>query len=907
MPFLYIDRSEVYVEVDGALLPASSYTWASPAQIKLTASPESLSGKSVRRYRKTNIDTPAATFRAGGFDHNDLNLALRQGLHFDQESEGRLGDAEAELGRTLRAPDDMAALPVAADRAGKSLVFGLSGEPGLANVPSDVTLNVFPVFVDTTLNAIGTAFSATQKFVVTAGYSSVGDKGGALWRWRSTMPSHPGRFVNVGEAGGWFEHYDAVVCPEHVGAFGADTAAGLVDQSALLETAAEIANGRGMPLTARGKFYRSDRRRSMLSVVPREGSATLLCFSASSPWRTTSSPVPVLSPYGAVRSDTVAGEVPLTLISQGYRTFYEAFPRVAEVTLSGGGQSVRRLVTVAYCGLGHSPNFNVSPVDAEFGAGQFGDVVSYISDDGGSSWQGPYVVCGNMLGPDAGKYSYTAALGVNHDGELVLITRQISTPGEDTRTTVVMRSRDGVQWSQPIPIVCSTIEEFAGTLNPLGQPFSCSVFGDIVRSPDGKTLFALGTCGGTTSVTFDSRTGTVGNTTKYLMRSTDGGTTWYWQRIIRTDKVPTAINPGLTEGVPSTYFLTRDDRVFPSAATGVNALSEEGVIIPVSAKEIVVIHRTGGVSTMGCSSYTTDGVTWQATSEATSGSIEQTGYAMPQAGHTLTINGVPHVAVHIGMRWSNSAPASKPFSVYTAVCPVDKLMAGSTTDWRIVRRQSFQRIFETDLTHVDAWRDCYVGVVFDPGSGLALFVIHDETGTSRTSLLYSYRIPLLDIALSDITADTVTAGKLKVTHSATNDGAWFEMQDAYTGHDNQAAVGGIKFYGSSGTLHLQMGRIGSNGAVDFNNLLPEANNGGFIWRVMIGGVSTVVGTLSKSGFSAGAGIPINVPVLAALPAATGDGWAAPGSNAKAYAVPSQNALVVAGPTGWVKYTGVPIV
>lgn len=66
--------------------------------------------------------------------------------------------------------------------------------------------------------AIASSASATTTYLRTAGYSAVGDYGGALYKKVASEPSHAGKFQDA--LGAWFELVEPVVTPEMFGAVG---------------------------------------------------------------------------------------------------------------------------------------------------------------------------------------------------------------------------------------------------------------------------------------------------------------------------------------------------------------------------------------------------------------------------------------------------------------------------------------------------------------------------------------------------------------------------------------------------------------------------------------------------------------------------------------------------------------
>src|SRR5690606_30088029 len=71
---------------------------------------------------------------------------------------------------------------------------------------------------DTRSTAFAESFPVNVQFVETAGYSSVGDGGGALYKKVSSEPSHPGKFQSAD--GAWWELVNRDVVVENFGAAG---------------------------------------------------------------------------------------------------------------------------------------------------------------------------------------------------------------------------------------------------------------------------------------------------------------------------------------------------------------------------------------------------------------------------------------------------------------------------------------------------------------------------------------------------------------------------------------------------------------------------------------------------------------------------------------------------------------
>lgn len=152
VPFDYIDKEYVFVEVDGE---AVDFTWSTDAVVQLATAPAKGTGN-VHIYRSTlassmlavfSDDTP---FMAKYVDKDNTQL-----LHLIQETssnsavrddeitaaweaaaEDLRADVEDQLGRTLRTPDSISIINASAsERAGKMLTFNAQGAP-ILGVPS---------------------------------------------------------------------------------------------------------------------------------------------------------------------------------------------------------------------------------------------------------------------------------------------------------------------------------------------------------------------------------------------------------------------------------------------------------------------------------------------------------------------------------------------------------------------------------------------------------------------------------------------------------------------------------------------------------------------------------------------------------------------------------------------------
>lgn len=83
VPFPYIDRAHVYVDVDGILAP---FGWVNDATVGLSAPPAV--GSTIKVFRSTPKDRPLVTFyNAQTLNVDHFNLGLRQAMYVAQELE----------------------------------------------------------------------------------------------------------------------------------------------------------------------------------------------------------------------------------------------------------------------------------------------------------------------------------------------------------------------------------------------------------------------------------------------------------------------------------------------------------------------------------------------------------------------------------------------------------------------------------------------------------------------------------------------------------------------------------------------------------------------------------------------------------------------------------------------------
>lgn len=84
VPFPYLDKSHVYVSIDGVELAPSAFTWPSDGSVKITAG-NPTAGAIVERRRRTP-DDPLVTFAPGNLEAADLNTGVLQPLFLAQEA-----------------------------------------------------------------------------------------------------------------------------------------------------------------------------------------------------------------------------------------------------------------------------------------------------------------------------------------------------------------------------------------------------------------------------------------------------------------------------------------------------------------------------------------------------------------------------------------------------------------------------------------------------------------------------------------------------------------------------------------------------------------------------------------------------------------------------------------------------
>lgn len=566
----------------------------------------------------------------------------------------------------------------------------------------------------------------------TSGYAAAGDGGGGLYRRVETQPTHAGRVQS--DDGAWWELvHDGSVRIEQFGGFGAAShTGGMTDASAAFVAASAYAKAAGVPIAAVSAVY-SIASGTKAEAARRVGAGLLYVGGVASPWETPEFTASRPLMAAGISDPSYPTESPLTTIADGSR-WYDAFPRVHRLP-SG------RIVMTAHRGLAHAPSLN-SPPDSELGSGYFGDVIVSYSDDDGSTWSTPMSITGNIAGGTSDYYVYTSVSGVDCDGTMLVLVRRVKISDNSTNV-VAMKSRDGVVWSNPASMVITSIEDnprASAGVSATGQPSDWLVFGDISRVPGASdTLCFMGRIGSVSSTTFDGIAGTITVINKYLVISYDNGATWQMKRCLRHENVPYQNNAGT--------LAYRWERAYPDASTSAFSLAEEGFIVPVSARDFITIHRISAITLLGTMSISRDGgATWAAVDEAVTGTTEQNGYAMPQAGHLAEVNGCTYMVGHIGVRTSGSSAPTSPYSHYVAIAKVKDIFNGYTDRWTIIKRQSFIRLFEQDVTRAHGIRDLYIGVVYDHETKSVLAVTHDEKLSDRVSALYSYRVELFDDA-----------------------------------------------------------------------------------------------------------------------------------------------------------------
>lgn len=84
VPFEYLDRAHVHVDLNGVRVVDGTLTWTSSGQVRLPSAP--VAGTLVKVYRLTTALTPAVAFGLGDLDPVDLNVQTKQTLYLAQEA-----------------------------------------------------------------------------------------------------------------------------------------------------------------------------------------------------------------------------------------------------------------------------------------------------------------------------------------------------------------------------------------------------------------------------------------------------------------------------------------------------------------------------------------------------------------------------------------------------------------------------------------------------------------------------------------------------------------------------------------------------------------------------------------------------------------------------------------------------
>lgn len=198
---------------------------AAYAQITLAVAPRTDAGAPatiVRLDGRRTHERVADVTRAGAIHGPSLETELDRQTVTLQELRRDLDDGAvsqaaltAGLGRALRVPEAVAELPAAALRPGKTIGFGLLGEPQLL-------APLVPVAAPTTLLVATTVAAQTLTLspVVTPafrtlGYAAVGDGGAGLWVSAGAEPTHAAKMQTAD--GGWWELKSEIIAPEQIG------------------------------------------------------------------------------------------------------------------------------------------------------------------------------------------------------------------------------------------------------------------------------------------------------------------------------------------------------------------------------------------------------------------------------------------------------------------------------------------------------------------------------------------------------------------------------------------------------------------------------------------------------------------------------------------------------------------
>lgn len=366
------------------------------------------------------------------------------------------------------------------------------------------------------------------------------------------------------------------------------------DDTALSDTASfAIANNRDVFVG--GKTTKMAARRNAIAGANRVGQGIItLPDATTTPWQVGVNKDPLRFSF----SDDTA----TTQISAGTR--YEAFPRMVRL---GNGH----LLAVWWEGTDHS---------AQQPAGNNqGDTVGAISKDGGMTFGTPFVIAGNLDGPDA-TFSYSFALGVDADGGAVLVYQLFN--GVTQARPYITRSPDGEVWSVPIEVTM--------TNDTYSDNRSIFPFGSITALPSGKLLVG--------------------------MYAGDRN----WAGIIEAS-------------APSTIDLS--SLVVDTDGTG-DTYSEFLLCALNEAHWISVIREDGTVNASPVYETTDAGTTW---TDIGTTNLPTSGGYVPQDLFAFTVGGQDHIGLLMGLRSSASAPPDGAPGIGLYVALADQLRTASDT------------------------------------------------------------------------------------------------------------------------------------------------------------------------------------------------------------------------------------
>lgn len=212
VPFPYLDKSHVSATIDGV---AQTFTWDTPAAIRLTTAPPNGNRLLVKR---TTPETPLTIFEDGStFAALDLNRGVLQPIYIEQERED-------DNVRSIRANSVLNPLPQSvAQRANTYVGFDSAGQPTVfptSLVPTTpiICLN------DAALSGIVGAFHGQA--INPLGYYTPGDLGDReLWWDSASTATDDGRTVrrptpipNDGTPGRWRMKLKGPIRPQQFGA-----------------------------------------------------------------------------------------------------------------------------------------------------------------------------------------------------------------------------------------------------------------------------------------------------------------------------------------------------------------------------------------------------------------------------------------------------------------------------------------------------------------------------------------------------------------------------------------------------------------------------------------------------------------------------------------------------------------